>query len=298
MVCMDSLLSPDVRGIRCTVNTALGREGECRLVPTKKARKVLVVGGGPAGMEAARVAALRGHRVTLYEKETTLGGQLNLAAIPPHKDRIEPLTRYLETQLRKLGVEIETGKEVTTALVEKLKPEVVILATGVTAFTPEIPGLNKARAIQSGDVLAGKVEAGDKVIVIGGELVGCETAEFLAEKGKSVTVTRRGPEVATGVGPVLRPPFLDRLSSKGVTLLPGVKYNEVTPQGLSVTTKEGETKLIEADTIVLAAGARSNMKLYEELKGKALEVHVIGDCVEPRTIQEAIADGFSLALEI
>ncbi len=298
MRCRDDIRSTTVAGIRCQVNATLGREAEYKIVPTKKPKRVLVVGSGPAGMEAARVAALRGHQVTLYEKNSRLGGQLIQAAIPPHKDRFESLIKYLETQLRKLSVEIELDKEVTAALVEHLKPEVVVLATGVIPFTPDIPGLNKAHVVQAGDVLEGRVEVGDRAVVIGGELVGCETAEFLVEKGKKVTVTRRGSEMAMKVGPILRPFFLDRLLVKGVTLLTGVKYKEVTPQGLVLTTKEGETRTIEADTIVLAAGAIPNNQLYEELKGKVAEIHLIGDCVEPRIIRDAISDGFCVAREL
>ncbi|MCK4723557.1 MAG: FAD-dependent oxidoreductase, partial [Dehalococcoidia bacterium] len=196
MACMDDLRSSDVVGIRCQVNAALGRELEYRIVPAKQARKVLVVGGGPAGMEAARVASLRGHKVTLWEKGPRLGGQLIQAAIPPHKDRIGALTAYLQTQLKKLDVKMELGKEVTAAMIERFEPEAVVLAVGARPLVPDISGLDRAHVVQAGDVLEGKVEVGNKVVVVGGELVGCETAEFLAEKGKEVTVTRRSPEMA------------------------------------------------------------------------------------------------------
>lgn len=298
MGCLNDVLTTIVTGIRCSVNAALGREEEYRIVPAKRPRKVLVVGGGPAGMETARVAALRGHQVTLYEKESRLGGQLNQATIPPHKGRIEALTRYLETQVRKLGVEIKLGEQATASLADLFKAEVVVLATGVTIFTPEIPGLNTVHAVYARDVLTGRVEVGERVVLIGGELVGCETAEFLIDRGKKVTVTRRGSEMVLGVGPVLRSFFLDRLLTKGITLLTGVTYHEVNPRGLLLTTKEGGIKIIEADTIILAAGAIPNRKLYGELKGKVPEIHLVGDCAEPRSIREAITDGFRVAWEI
>ncbi|MFC1916812.1 FAD-dependent oxidoreductase [Chloroflexota bacterium] len=298
MGCRDGLRSPTVVGIQCQVNAALGKEAECEILPAKQRRKVLVVGGGPAGMETARVAALRGHQVVLWEKESRLGGQLIQAAIPPHKDRIEPLTKYLQTQLKKLDVKVELGKKATAATIDEFGPEVVVLATGVKPLAPEIPGLDKAHVVQAGDVLEGKVEVGNSVAIIGGELVGCETAEFLVEKGKKVTVTRRGPEMALRVGSVLRPFFLDRLLEKGVTLLTGIRYEGVTAEGLTVMTKEGERKTIEADTIVLAVGSTPDKKLYEEVKGKVPEIHLAGDCVEPRTIREAIADGYSIGLKI
>ena len=301
--CLDDIMStiagstvPAVVGIRCRVNAALRKED--KIIPAKRPRKVLIIGGGPAGMETARVAALRGHKVTLWEKEARLGGQLNQAVIPPHKHRIGLLTKYLQTQLQKLGVNVKLNKAATTAMIEEFKPDVVILATGIKPLVPEIPGLDKAHVVQAGDVLEDKAEVGDRVIVIGGELVGCETAEFLVDKGKKVTVMRRGPEMALGVGVMYRTSFLNRLLEKGVALLTGIRYDEVIPKGLAFTTKEGEKKTIEADTIVLAAGSIPDKKLYEEIKGKVPEVYLAGDCVELQTIREAIADGYRIGLEI
>jgi len=298
MECLDDVGSSSVVGIRCSVNATLGREKESKILVANKSKKVLVVGGGPSGMEAARVAALRGHQVTLWEKTSRLGGQLIQASSAPHKDRIKPLGIFLQKQLEKIGVEVKKGKEATAAMIEEYNPEVVVLATGVKPFIPMIQGLDKANVVQAGDVLEDKVKVGRRVVVIGGELVGCETAEFLAEKGKKVTVTRRGQEMALRVGLGLRDFFLSRLVEKGVILLPGVKYNEVTFQGLVVTTEEGKKKTIEADTIVLAAGSVPNTKLYEEIKGKVPEIHSIGDCVKPRTIREAITEGYHAGLKI
>ncbi len=298
MACRDDLRSPAVSGIRCQVNAALGKEKEYQIHPAKKRKKILIAGGGPAGMEAARVAALRGHEVALWEKSSRLGGQLIQAAIPPHKDRIEPLIRYLSNQLKKLGVKIELGKGATAATVEEFHPDVVVCATGIKPTMPEIPGLDRARVVDAGDVLEGKVRVGEKVVVIGGELVGCETAEFLAEKGKKVTVTRRGAEMALKVEGIIRPFFLQRLLEKGVTLLTNVHYQEVTAQGLVVTTKDQEKKVIEADTIILAAGSIPDQDLYREIKGRAAEVYLAGDCVAPRKIREAIADSFDIGLKI
>jgi len=298
MGCRDDLLLPDVPGIRCQVNAALGREDEYQIVPAAQPRRVLVVGGGPGGMEAARVAALRGHNVTLWEREARLGGQLVQAAVPPHKDRIEALTKYLQTQLKKLGVKVELAKEATTAMIEEFAPEVLVLATGARPLVPEIPGLHRARMAQAGDVLEGKVDVGPRGAVIGGELGGCETAEFLADKGRRVTVMRRGQEMASSVGPSLRASFLERLERKGVTLLTGVKYEEATPEGLVITTRDGERKTIAANAILLAAGSVPDRKLYDEVKDKVPEVHLVGDCVEPRKIGDAIAEGYRAALEI
>lgn len=296
--CRSDLLHPGVLGIRCQVNPAAGKETEFLIVKAVKPRRVLVIGGGVAGMTAARVAAMRGHRVTLWEKTRRLGGQLIQAVIPPHKGRIGLLNEFLQKQLKKLGVKVQLSKSATVVEVVKFKPDVVVIGTGVKPVVPEIPGLSKARFAQVEDVLEGKVEVGEKVVVIGGEVVGCETAEFLADRGKKVTVTRRGAEMATGAGFSLRAFLLNRLREKGVTLLPGVKYEEVTPEGLVVTTKEGERKTILVDTIVLAAGSVPDLSLYEEIKGGAPEIHLVGDCVKPRTIRDAIVDGFQVGMKI
>lgn len=249
-------------------------------------------------MEAARVAALRGHSVILWERESRLGGQLIQAAVPPHKDRIEALTVYLQTQLKKLGVKVELAKEATAPMIEEFEPEVLVLATGARPVAPEIPGLHRARVAQAGEVLEGKVDVGPRVAVIGGELVGCETAEFLADKGKRVTVMRRGQEMASSVGPSLRAFFLERLERKGVTLLTGVKYEEATPEGLVITTRDGERRTITANAIVLAAGSVPDRRLYDEVKDKVPEIHLVGDCVEPRKIGDAILEGYRAGMEI
>ena len=290
--CRDDLRKPEIVGIRCSVSATLGREKESQIAPAARARKVLVVGGGPAGMEAARVAALRGHQVTLWEKGSRLGGQLIPAAIPPHKDRIAPLYKYLEKQIQKLGVSVQTGKEATAAAVAEFKPDAMVVAVGVKPFVPDIPGLDKIKFVQAEDVLEGRAKVGSRMAIIGGELVGCETAEFLADRGKQVTVMRRGAEMAAGVGPTTRDFLLSRLLDKGATLLRGVRYDSVDSSGINITTRDGEQRTIEADTVVLAAGSVPDTALCEALKGKVAEVYCIGDCVEPRTIRDAISEGF------
>ncbi|MDO8490918.1 MAG: FAD-dependent oxidoreductase, partial [Dehalococcoidia bacterium] len=285
-------------GVRCSVNATTGRERESAITPAKKAKKVLVIGGGPAGMEAARVAALRGHRVTLFEERRELGGTLPVAAVPPFKEPINGLTEYLARQLKKQGVDIKLGVEASLKIVEDARPDVVIIATGAAPFTPDIPGIDRAKVVEAESVLAGKADVGNKVVVIGAESVGCETAEFLADKGKKVTVTRRGSEIATNTNWTLRRALLIRLEQKGVVALTGVNYQKLTDRGLVLTTKEGKTQLIEADTVVIAAGARPRSGLYDALKDKVAEVYRIGDCVKPRDIMEAISEAYDVARSI
>jgi len=264
---------PERVGVSCAVNPALGKEREYALEPTAKPKKVAVIGGGPAGMEAARVAALRGHQVVLLEKAERLGGQLIVAAVPPYKSDIADLTQYLATQVHKAGVKLELGKEATASEVQMIAPDAVIMATGITPSIPEIPGIGREKVVMAEDVLAGRARVGEKVIVIGGEMVGCETAEFLAHAGKIVTITRRGPSMAAAMAPMIGQPLVGRLSAKGVTMLTGVKYEEVNDEDLVITTRDGERRTIPADTIVLAAGSGPNTKLLQQLDDRVPEVH-------------------------
>lgn len=295
--CLDCITAWD-EPVRCVVNPAVGKERECAVQRADSPKKVFVVGGGPAGMEAARVSALRGHNVVLYDRGETLGGQLLLASIPPYKEVLETFANYQRTQLSRVGVKVVLGQEVRAAFVEEAKPDAVILATGMRLLVPQIPGVDRSNVVSALDVLAGKVEVGNRIAVIGAEVVGCETAEFLADKGKKVTLMRRGEGMATKLNPTSREHLIARLEAKGVTMLTGVQYQEITDQGVIITTRQGESQTVEGDTVVLAAGSLPDTELYEALKGKIPELHLVGDCVEPRNIMSAVADGYFAALKI
>ena len=285
--------------MKCAVNAAAGREREYRVRASLKAKKVLVIGGGPAGMEVARIAAARNCNVLLYERNGRLGGQLLLASKPPHKELIVALTDYLEGQLRKSDrVEIHLGEAVDAALVDRIKPDAVILATGSVPLIPEIPGSNRGKAVTAEAVLSGDVDVGQRVAVIGGGLIGCETAEFLAEKGKKVTILEILPEMAIAVTPRVREPLLNILSSKGVSMLTGIKSEEITASRIVITDKNGKRQTIEVDTIVLATGAKPDRELLDLLKERVSEIYLAGDCVRPATILEAIHDGFEIGHQI
>ena len=296
--CLDSIqVSHDA--ILCMVNPALGREREYSLTKAPRSKKVLVVGGGPAGMEAARVAASRGHKVQLYEKGQELGGQLLLAQIARHKQSIGDLTRYLSKQMDKQGVEVHLATEATADLIFKEAPDAVVLATGISPLIPDIGGVEGGNVVLAADVLTGRVKVGDRVAIIGGELVGCEVANFLADAGKKVTLMRRGAELALKVNLSIREPLLYRLSSKEeVTILTGIQYREITADGVLIIDKDGREQTIEADSVVLAAGARPNAELLPILKEKVPEVYPVGDCAGPRNILESMREGYRAGLSL
>lgn len=281
---------------RCTVNAALGKERSFRIVSTEKPKKVVVVGGGPAGMEAARVAALRGHRVTLYEKGDRLGGQLTLACVPPHTEEIKNLIQWLANQVRKAGVRVELGKEATEEILREERPEVVILATGAMPLIPDISGVDKKIVSTAWDVLAGKVETGDKVIVVGGGQVGLETAEYLAETGKKVSVVEPSSEAGFDVEPLTKMLLLERLAKYNVNVLTNTNVARIADNGIVVADGR-ERKTIEAESVVLALGKTPDKKL-EELKKQGAEVYSIGDCVAPRKALHAIHEGYWVATQI
>jgi 2,4-dienoyl-CoA reductase (NADPH2) len=295
----------------CRINAALGRESEFELKPAQRRKRVIVVGGGPAGMEAARVAALRGHDVTLYEKEPKLGGLLPLAALikGTEVEDIPAIAGYLERQVRKLGVTVIVGTAFTTALAVKLKPDAIVLANGSLPATPDIKGIRRGNVLTTtalhrrskiflkffGPNLLSVLSRiwlpmGRNVVIVGGLIYGCETAEFLVKRGRRVTIVEESAELGTGMVEVHRRRLLAWLAKKDTALHAGVKFEEITGDGL-VISRNGEKELLKADTIVVALPPRPNDELVQELERLVPEVHRIGDGKEPRLIVNAIGDG-------
>jgi NADPH-dependent 2,4-dienoyl-CoA reductase/sulfur reductase-like enzyme len=295
------------RETSCIVNPAVGRERQMEIVPADVPRNVMVVGGGPSGMEAARVASKRGHAVTLIEKEEKLGGQINLAGIPPSKQEMCKLVKYLSVQMEKAGVTIQTGREASASFIKKAAPDVVVVATGGSPIIPDdIPGINKDRVVTAWDVLAGKTRLDGNVVILGGGSVGCETADFLVRFDdnfftgrKTVTILEVQTNVAMDMSIQSRHLLMQRLRKKGVRFITSCKVLEILDDNAIKITKEGNEEIMRhADHVVLALGAKAVSHLSDNLKGKVDEIYVIGDAKRPRGILEAIAEGAEIARTI
>lgn len=216
---------------------------------------------------------------------------MQVASVPPHKEDIARLTGYLVTQLEELGVKVKVNTAVTTALVRAEKPDVVVLAAGSSPARPAIEGVTGQNVVTAQDVLAGRAVVGETVSVLGGGRVGCEVAEFLAERGKKVTIVEILDKVASGMGVFQgRDTLLKILAEKKVTIMTRARTCAVSSKGLSVTGSTGAGEVVAADTVVLACGSLANDGLADELRGICPELHVIGDCLKPRGILEAIDD--------
>ncbi|MFC1905142.1 FAD-dependent oxidoreductase, partial [Chloroflexota bacterium] len=270
----------------CTLNPLAGREGQFPIEPAETARKIAVVGGGVAGMEAALVAALRGHEVVLFEKDDTLGGQLKLAAIAPYKSELTGITSFFESQFQRLGVKLELGKEITPEVIEQAQPQAVIIATGATPIIPQIPGA-EGKMVTAWDVLKGK-EVGENVVVAGGGIVGCETAEFLGEKGKKVTIVEKLPDIAQDLEAIRRSLLRERLAAHHVDIKVDSELERM--DGNKVITSKGDQ--IPADTVVLALGVVPDKALEPLLRGKSFPVYYVGDCDKPGNLIGAIHGAF------
>lgn len=290
--------------LRCAVNAEVGREREfVDLRPAAARKKVMIVGSGPAGMEAARVAYLRGHDVQLYEKGSELGtGQLMLSTVAPGKEKMHWLRNYLINQIRKLSIKLHLETEVSTELVKKARPDVLIVATGARPLVPYICGMECGKVVTAHDVLAGKVNIrGEKVVVLGGWSTGCETAHFLAENGNEVTIVARSSSrhLARGTYASNRFELISKLRSHPrVAIRNEYDVKQISPKGVTIIDKDERESFLEAFWVVLARGVESVKELANKAEDTVPEVYVVGDACDPRDIASAIYEGGLVARRI
>jgi 2,4-dienoyl-CoA reductase (NADPH2) len=309
------------------VNPKAGHESERVITRTDEPKKIMVAGAGPAGCEFAINAAKKGHKVTLFEKENYLGGQVFWAAESTRKPELMNLFRYYNTMLHKLGVPTRLGVELTPEMVKSENPDLVVVATGAAPFEPPIDAVNMPNVVQAWDVLKGVSSTGRRVVVVGGGSVGLETAVYLASIGtispeqlyfltlhsaespetlkllitkgtKEVTVLEMASRFGQDVGPSTRWVLMKDLKERGVKLIGGATMKEIGHDHVVYTDANGNDVEIPADTVVLAMGARPEKALAESLKETGAEVALIGDCAKVGRIGDAVEEGFKLAQQI
>ncbi|MBP1742982.1 MAG: NADH:flavin oxidoreductase [Deltaproteobacteria bacterium] len=252
-------------------------------------------------MEAGRVAALRGHRVVIYEKSDKLGGHVTEAVVMPFKEGEQKLLDWYKTELGDLKVEIRLKKEVTSEIVQKSKPDAVVVATGSKPIRLNVPGVDRPNVINACDFLAGKGQAGKRVIVVGGGQVGCEISLWLSQQGRKVTVVEKLDDLLIGARPIPwmnRVMLLDLLKLHKVEVMTNSSLSEVTDKGAVVVHKDSRKETLPADTVVIAVGLESEQGIYRRLQGNLTNLYLIGDAREAKNIMNAIWDAYEVARTI
>ena len=282
------------RAVQCSVNASLAREDDFTLDKVAVSKKVAVIGGGPAGMEAARVLALRGHKVTLFEKRK-LGGALIEASAPDFKADLRPLISYFTTQMELLSVKV-VSREATLKDIKAGAFDAVVVATGGCAAHLNIPGIDHAMVRGALEVLRGEAEVGERVLIVGGGMVGIETALAIADRCKQVILIEMTDDAMANLGPDEQTIYSARLKKDCAALLTGKRLVGVSDKAAIVADRFGREEEIPCDSVVLAIGLRPERELIDGLAGrKDIEVFEVGDCVTPRRILDAIHEGFRVA---
>lgn len=285
--------------LSCVLNAENGYENTRSIQPAAQKKKIAVLGGGPAGLEAARVAALRGHDVTLFEKTTSLGGQLNIACVPPRKEEMRRAAQDLIHAVCNAGVHLCMGQTRTAEQLKEAGFEAVINAVGAHSAAPRIPGIDSVNVADAWKVLAGEQQVYGTVAVIGGGMVGCETAEYLAARGCKVSVIEMMDKIAAGESTTILPTLLENYKTYGVEQYPSHKVKEFRMDAVVCENKDGAEVTIPCDYIVLAMGARSNEFDAAALEAASIPVYSIGDAAgKAADISNAIRTGYDTACQL
>ena len=285
--------------LSCVLNAENGYENTRSIQPAAQKKKIAVLGGGPAGLEAARVAALRGHDVTLFEKTTSLGGQLNIACVPPRKEEMRRAAQDLIHAVCNAGVHLCMGQTRTAEQLKDAGFEAVINAVGAHSAAPRIPGIDSVNVADAWKVLAGEQQVYGTVAVIGGGMVGCETAEYLAARGCKVSVIEMMDKIAAGESTTILPTLLENYKTYGVEQYPSHKVKEFRMDAVVCENKDGAEVTIPCDYIVLAMGARSNEFDAAALEAAGIPVYSIGDAAgKAADISNAIRTGYDTACQL
>ncbi|MBW2428466.1 MAG: FAD-dependent oxidoreductase [Deltaproteobacteria bacterium] len=284
--------------VRCTVNPEAGNEGRFRLSKTERVKQVWVVGAGPGGLKAAEIAALRGHQVSVFEKDTKTGGRMRLGAKPPQKEVYNEFLDYLEKRIKTLGAGLELGRRFSEDMLDRQQPDAVVVATGARPQLPDWKGLVESQAVSVDDVLSDVSRVGRKVLIVGGGGSGAETADFLSEMGKEVTVVEMLENIASDLVNHMQHYLVQRLKEKGVTILTSTRALELGKGYATVEDASGVRRLNGFDTVVLAMGSMPNDDIYRRLEGRVSELYLIGDAVKPREIVDAVYEAEDVAIKI
>ena len=277
--------------VRCSVNPTLGKEAESAVRSASPVRRILVIGAGPAGMEAACRAGERGHGVTLIEKNAAPGGQLLLASVPPGRGDIERFTNYLARRLARSGVKTILNEKASSAVVKRLQPDAVILATGAQPCVLTVPGLRAGQGVTAWDVLSGKSTSEGPYLVVGAGLVGCETADYLSDRGGNVTVVEILSAIACDADKDTKAYFEMRFQKNGVKVHTGASL--VKMEGRYAIIRQGDLEMrVETETVVFAVGAKPDACLDDQLVPAGIPVIKAGDCLKPRRLLDSVEEGF------
>jgi 2,4-dienoyl-CoA reductase-like NADH-dependent reductase (Old Yellow Enzyme family)/thioredoxin reductase len=289
--------------VGCIINPRTGREkADQEILPVKAPKNIIVVGGGPGGMEAARVAALRGHKVTLIEEQRSLGGQLRLAAKPPGRGEFRYLIQWYRNQMSKLGVKLLLGRKAIVNFINSLTPDTIIIATGSRPLSHELERMKRIKVAYASEILEKKVQVGLQAVIIGGGGVGLETADFLASKKKKVTVIEQLPEVGRDLEDSTKKALMARLARRNVEILTGATIDRVEIGTLSMQRNGSKWEITFEEPLIIATGAQANLDLCESLEKteelKNIDIHVIGDSISPRLLRDAIFEGYGISQKI